>query len=98
MSQASSRLRRTLAVVYGVDGVAGARVWQWPGHVAVGVLPSPLVGASDLIARVERATAGLRDPDETWDFGLLDLDASPSGEEDDPEHTATRNARRRAVR
>jgi hypothetical protein len=97
MSQTNARLRRVLEVVYGVDGVAGARVWQWPGHVAVGVLPSPLVGATELIVRVERATAGLRDPDEAWDFGLLDLGetTSPSDAED---HTATRSARRREVR
>jgi|GEM_PF-749014 hypothetical protein len=94
----SARLRRTLQVVYAVDGVAGARVWQWPGHVAVGVLAAPWVGASDLIARVERATQGLRDPEETWDFGLLDLDASPPDNEDGADQTASRAARRREAR
>jgi hypothetical protein len=97
MSTPNPKLRRVLEVVYGVDGVAGARVWQWPGHVAVGVLPSPLVGATELIARVERATAGLRDPDEAWDFGLLDLDEA-TRESDGSDRTASRTARRREVR
>ncbi len=93
----SARVRRTIQVVYAIDGVAGARVWQWPGHVAVGVLPSPLVGARDLLARVERATVGLREPDETWHFGLLDLDV-PVAEEDGSDQTASRDRRRRDAR
>jgi hypothetical protein len=28
----------------------------------------------ELLHRVERAVAGLREPDETWDFGLIDGD------------------------
>lgn len=91
----SPRLRRTLEIVYGVDGVAGARVWQWPGHVAIGVTPSPLVNANELLHRVAHATIGLREPDEVWDFGVLDLNEGPSSA--DPRtsaRTATKPARR----
>src|SRR5580693_968480 len=31
------RLKRTLELAYAVEGVVAARVWQWPGRVAVGV-------------------------------------------------------------
>ena len=31
MSSLPPKLRRTLEVVYAIDGVAGARVWVWPG-------------------------------------------------------------------
>ena len=81
----SPRLRRTLELVYAVDGVAAARVWQWPGQVAVGVRPSPLVGAADLLRRVEHAVSGVREQDETWHFGVLDLDAPERDDEPEPE-------------
>jgi hypothetical protein len=68
------RLRRTLELVYGVEGVTAARVWHWPGRVAVGVRPAMLSAPSELLRRVESAVAGLREPDETWEFGLLDSD------------------------
>ncbi|MBK6694914.1 MAG: hypothetical protein IPG50_22295 [Myxococcales bacterium] len=66
------RLRRTLELVYGVDGVAGAKVWLWEGGVAVGVKASPAAAADELLRRVESAVAGLREPGEKWEFGLLD--------------------------
>ncbi len=72
------KLRRTLEVVYAVDGVAGARVWQWPDEttacmaVAVGVRPSPNASPGELLRRVEAAVAGLREPDERWEFGVLE--------------------------
>jgi hypothetical protein len=66
------RIRRTLELVYGVEGVTAARVWHWPGRVAVGVRPAMLSAPSELLRRVESAVAGLREPDETWDFGLLE--------------------------
>lgn len=66
------RLRRIIEVVYGVDGVAGARVWQWERKVAVGVRTAPAVAGGDVLRRVEAAVAGLREPDEAWEFGLLD--------------------------
>jgi hypothetical protein len=69
------RLRRTLELVYGVEGVTAARVWHWPGCIAVGVRPAMHAAPSELLRRVESAVAGLREPEETWDFGLLDSDA-----------------------
>ena len=68
------RIRRTLELVYGVEGVTAARVWHWPGRVSVGVRPTMLSAQSELLRRVEHAVSGLREPDETWDFGLLDSD------------------------
>jgi len=65
-------MRRTLELVYGVEGVTAARVWHWPGRVHVGVRPAMLSAPAELLRRVEHAVAGLREPDETWDFGLLD--------------------------
>ena len=66
-------LRRTLELVYGVQGVTAARVWHWPGRVAVGIRPGAFAAPSELLGRVERAVAGLREPEETWDFGLLEM-------------------------
>jgi hypothetical protein len=78
MDDASSdlppRLRRTLELVYGVEGVTAARVWHWPGRVAVGVRPAVLSAPGELLHRVESAVAGLREPEETWTFGLLETD------------------------
>jgi len=80
MSALPAKLRRTLEVVYAIDGVAGARVWEWPGApgttmrvtVAVGIRPSPNASPGELLRRVEAAVAGLREPDEAWEFGILD--------------------------
>lgn len=66
------RLRRTLELVYGVEGVVAARVWQLPGRVAVGVRGSRTTTPPDLLVRIESAIDGLREPDETWEFGILD--------------------------
>lgn len=66
------RIRRTLELVYAVEGVTAARVWHWPGRVSVGVRPAMMSAPGELLRRVEQAVAGLREPDETWDFGLLD--------------------------
>lgn len=68
------RLRRTLELVYGVEGVTAARVWHWPGRVAVGVRPTTLSAPGELLRRVESAVAGLREPEETWDFGFLETE------------------------
>lgn len=73
-SELPPRIRRTLELVYGVEGVTAARVWHWPGRVAVGVRPAVLSAPSELLRRVESAVAGLREPDETWEFGLLDTE------------------------
>ncbi len=66
------RIRRILELVYGVEDVTSARVWQWPGRISVGVRSAKMSAPSELIRRVEQAVAGLREPEETWDFGLLE--------------------------
>lgn len=73
-SELPARIRRTLELVYGVEGVTAARVWHWPGCVAVGVRPAALSSPSELLRRVESAVSGVREPDEQWDFGLLEMD------------------------
>jgi len=66
------RIRRAIELAYGVEGVIAARVWQWPGRVAVAVRGGVATVPSTLLRRVEAAVAGLREPGETWDFGILD--------------------------
>lgn len=68
------RLRRTLELAYGVEGVTAARVWHWPGCVAVGIRGGMRAAPAELLRRVESAVSGLREPEETWDFGLLETD------------------------
>ena len=65
------RLRRALELVYAVDGVIGARIWQWPGRVAIGVTVATAFSQEDTLRRVEVAVAPIRHPDEAWDFGVL---------------------------
>ena len=65
-----------MELVYGVEGVVAARVWQWPGRVAIGVYPGHATQPSSLLGRVESAVAGLKEPGETWDFGILEGGAS----------------------
>ena len=71
------RLRRTLELVYGVEGVVAARVWQLPGKVAVGVRGSRTATPPDLLVRIESAIEGLREPDEAWEFGILEDEKAP---------------------
>ena len=66
------RLRRALELAFGVEGVVAARVWQWPGRVAIGVCAGHSTLPSALLGRVESAVASLREPGETWDFGILE--------------------------
>lgn len=66
------RLKRMLELVYGVEGVVAARVWQWKGRVVVGVRGGRSTAPPDLMQRVESAVTGLREPGELWDFGILD--------------------------
>ncbi len=68
----SPRLRRILELVYGVDGVVEARVWEWEAGVAVGVRPSASSSAAELLARVESQVLVVRQPGEAWTFGVLD--------------------------
>jgi hypothetical protein len=74
MEELPTRLKRTLEVVYALEGVAGAKVWQWDGKVAVGIRPSAAHATPELLTRVARAVEMLREPGETWEFGLLEED------------------------
>jgi hypothetical protein len=67
------RIRRALELAYAVEGVVAVRIWHWPGHVSVGIRPTMLSAPSELLRRVESAVSGLRELDESWDFGLLDV-------------------------
>jgi hypothetical protein len=66
------RIRRTLELVYGVEGVVAARVWHSTGRVAIGVRGGQATTPQELLRRIEAAVAGLREPDELWDFGILE--------------------------
>lgn len=66
------RLRRILELVYAIEGVGEARVWEWDDGVAVGVRPTAFTPAADLLRRVESQTIVVRVPGETWTFGLLE--------------------------
>ena len=66
------RIRRAIEIVYGVEGVVAARIWHWPGRVAVGIRPGATSVPEELLRRVEAAVASLRQPDEAWEFGLLE--------------------------
>jgi hypothetical protein len=70
----SPRLRRTLELVYNVEGVTAARIWQWDNRVAVGVRFAAGNAPQELLRRVESAVLAVREPDETWDFGILEGD------------------------
>ena len=72
------RLKRTLELVYHVEGVVAARVWQWTENkgaderVAVGIRATATTVPSDVLRRVEIAVEAIRQPGEAWDFGLLE--------------------------
>ena len=66
------RLKRAVELAYAVEGVVGARVWQSDGIVAIGIRVAPTASLSDVLRRVEQAVVALREPDEKWEFGLLD--------------------------
>ena len=66
------RVRKILEQVYAVEGVAAARVWLWEKRVALGVRGTSGIAPPELLRRVEVAIAPLREPDEAWEFGLLD--------------------------
>jgi hypothetical protein len=72
------RLRRTLELVYGVEGVVAARIWQWTENsgrderVAVAVRANIASSPDEVLRRVEVAVSAVRLPGESWEFGLLD--------------------------
>lgn len=76
MTPTTPRMRRIIEIVYSVDGVHAARVWEWPDagktRIAVAVRPAQSASVGDLLRRVEAAVAGLAEPGESWDFGVLD--------------------------
>jgi hypothetical protein len=65
------RARRTLELVYEVEGVGAARVWIWSGRAAVAVSAANGSASTDLLRRVEAAVVGMREADESWEFGFL---------------------------
>jgi hypothetical protein len=71
-AELAPRLRRALQLVYAVDGVVAVRVWHWGPNVAVGVRGGAWASPTDLVRRVKAAVAGLREPGEAWDFGVLE--------------------------
>jgi hypothetical protein len=72
------RLRRTLELVYGVEGVVAARIWQWTENsgrderVAIAVRANTASSPDEVLRRVEVAVSAVRQPGESWEFGLLD--------------------------
>jgi hypothetical protein len=72
LTQLPPRLRRTLELVYAVQGVVAARVWQSPGQVAVGVRGGAATAPASLLDRVQSAVSGLQEPGEKWEFGILE--------------------------
>ncbi len=70
--RAGPKVRRTLELVYSVEGVVAARVWQWGARFAVGIRAGSTAVPAQLLRRVESAVSGLREPGETWEFGLLE--------------------------
>jgi hypothetical protein len=74
-SDLDPRMRRTLELVYQVEGVVAAKVWAMPNRMAVGVRIGAGHGPPEVLARIDAVTLPLREPGEQWDFGLLDGDA-----------------------
>ena len=66
------KMKRVLELVYAVEGVVAARVWHWPGRIAVGVRGGSATSPIDLLRRVEAAVASLREPEESWEFGIVE--------------------------
>jgi hypothetical protein len=91
------RLRRILELAYAVEGVVAARIWQWPGCVAIGIRGGGGASPSELLRRVEIAVAAVRDPAETWDYGILEDPEAPLAESK-TEPTAAVSSQRRSLR
>jgi hypothetical protein len=90
------KLRRVLELVYSVEGVVAARIWHWPGRIAVGVRGGSATSPMDLLRRVESAVASLREPEESWDFGILEDDSARGprpGEPSGPENPVSSTQR-----
>lgn len=73
MTELPPRLRRILEIVYAVEGVSGARVWELDdGSVAVAVRPSPFATPVELVRRVDKALDVVRNEGGPCEVGLLD--------------------------
>ena len=94
------KLRRALELVYAVEGVVAARVWHWPGRIAVGVRGGSATSPMDLLRRVEIAVASLREAEEAWDFGILEDESTRSRTRPrtPPEPEGSLSSRRRSPR
>jgi hypothetical protein len=77
-----TRLKRALELAYGVPGVVAARVWQYPGRIAIGVRGGVATAPASLLHHVQSAVAGLKDPGEDWEFGILGDDGSQADVQD----------------
>ncbi|RYZ61186.1 MAG: hypothetical protein EOP08_13825 [Proteobacteria bacterium] len=64
------RLELALEIIYRIEGVAAAKIWQWENRVAVAVRGVGHV-EEQLLRRVEASLVSLAEPNETWDYGIL---------------------------
>jgi hypothetical protein len=68
----SERSKRISDSLLQVPGIVEVRVWEMgSSRVEVGVRVSPGRGAHEALRRAQEATTPLRQPGETWHFGLL---------------------------
>jgi len=64
------RLELALEIIYRIEGVAAAKIWQWDNRVAVAVRGVGHI-EEQLLRRVEASLVSLAEPNETWDYGIL---------------------------
>jgi hypothetical protein len=67
----SRKSRRIEEAVLEIDGVVGARIWELPDRVEVGIRVAPIDAASDVLQRVRELIDAMREGDERWEVGLL---------------------------
>lgn len=67
----SRRSRRIEEAVLELDGVVGARIWELPDRVEVGIRVAPIDAAPDVLQRVRELIEAMREGDERWEVGLL---------------------------
>lgn len=64
------RLELALEIIYRIEGVAAAKIWQWEDRVAVAVRGVGHV-EEQLLRRVEASLVSLAEPNEIWEYGIL---------------------------
>lgn len=69
-SDLDPRIERALEILYRIEGLSAAKMWQWEHNVAVGVRGYGMSEAT-LLRRAEMALIALQEPGETWQFGIL---------------------------